>query len=185
MEKALAAMHQAGLRQTPVTLVYGPVGGETGLLLTCTREQHERVLGPITANYPQCSVSAVDDEAVRLGLSTWFVDLHLRPELFPILRHTQFDGALEADVTCSHGVKSFSAAKGFSVGDTDFETIFLYPNSHAGYYPGAKMLAIKVLFRKSDGPLLGAQVLGEDGVPKRIDSLAMALAHDLTLPNGK
>ncbi len=38
---------------------------------------------------------------------------------------------------------------------TDFEKIYLYPNSHAGYYPGAKMLAIKVLFRKSDGRLLG------------------------------
>jgi len=61
------------------------------------------------------------------------------------------------------------------LGDTDFEKIYLYPNSHAGYYPGAKMLAIKVLFRKSDGRLLGAQVLGEDGVPKRIDSFAMAI----------
>ena len=50
------------------------------------------------------------------------------------------------------------------LGDKDFEKIYLYPNSHAGYYPGAKMLAIKVLFRKSDGRLLGAQVLGEDGV---------------------
>jgi NADPH-dependent 2,4-dienoyl-CoA reductase/sulfur reductase-like enzyme/rhodanese-related sulfurtransferase len=61
------------------------------------------------------------------------------------------------------------------LGDKDFEKIYLYPNSHAGYYPGAKMLAIKVLFRKSDGRLLGAQVLGEDGVPKRIDSFAMAI----------
>jgi NADPH-dependent 2,4-dienoyl-CoA reductase/sulfur reductase-like enzyme len=51
------------------------------------------------------------------------------------------------------------------LGDTDYEKIFLYPNSHAGYYPGEKMLAIKVLFRKSDGRLLGAQVLGEDGFP--------------------
>ena len=42
------------------------------------------------------------------------------------------------------------------LGDQDYEKIYLYPNSHAGYYPGAKMLAIKVLFRKSDGRLLGA-----------------------------
>ena len=61
------------------------------------------------------------------------------------------------------------------LGQTDFEKIYLYPNSHAGYYPGAKTLAIKVLFQKSDGRLLGAQVLGEDGVPKRIDSFAMAI----------
>jgi rhodanese-related sulfurtransferase len=67
------------------------------------------------------------------------------------------------------------------IGDTDFETIFLYPNSHAGYYPGARMLAIKVLFRKSNGRLLGAQVLGEDGVPKRIDSFAMAIQMGCTI----
>jgi NADPH-dependent 2,4-dienoyl-CoA reductase/sulfur reductase-like enzyme len=67
------------------------------------------------------------------------------------------------------------------LGETDFEKIYLYPNSHAGYYPGAKYLAIKVLFRKSDGRLLGAQVLGEDGVPKRIDSFAMAIQMGCTI----
>ena len=60
-------------------------------------------------------------------------------------------------------------------GETDFEKIYLYQNSHAGYYPGAKMLAIKVLFRKSDGRLLGAQVLGEDGVAARVNAFAMAI----------
>ena len=67
------------------------------------------------------------------------------------------------------------------LGDTDFEKIYLYPNSHAGYYPGAKYLAMKVIFRKSDGRLLGAQVLGEDGVPKRIDSFAMAIQMGCTI----
>jgi len=67
------------------------------------------------------------------------------------------------------------------LGDQDFEKIYLYPNSHAGYYPGAKVLAIKAIFRKSDGRLLGAQVLGEDGVPKRIDSFAMAIQMACTI----
>jgi NADPH-dependent 2,4-dienoyl-CoA reductase/sulfur reductase-like enzyme/rhodanese-related sulfurtransferase len=67
------------------------------------------------------------------------------------------------------------------VGETDFEKIYLYPNSHAGYYPGAKYIAMKVIFRKSDGRLLGAQVLGEDGVPKRIDSFAMAIQAGFTI----
>jgi len=67
------------------------------------------------------------------------------------------------------------------LGDTDYEKIYLYPNSHAGYYPGARMLAIKVLFRKSDGRLLGAQVLGQDGVTKRIDSFAMAIQMGCTI----
>jgi NADPH-dependent 2,4-dienoyl-CoA reductase/sulfur reductase-like enzyme/rhodanese-related sulfurtransferase len=67
------------------------------------------------------------------------------------------------------------------LGDTDFEKIYLYPNSHAGYYPGAKYIAMKVIFRKSDGRLLGAQVLGEDGVAKRIDSFAMAIQMGCTI----
>ncbi|MCO6455410.1 MAG: FAD-dependent oxidoreductase [Pirellulaceae bacterium] len=58
------------------------------------------------------------------------------------------------------------------IGDTDYEKIYLYPNSHAGYYPGAKPIALKILFRKSDGRVLGALGLGEDNVDKRISTIA-------------
>jgi rhodanese-related sulfurtransferase len=68
-----------------------------------------------------------------------------------------------------------------ALGDTDYEKIYLYPNSHAGYYPGAKLLPMKVIFRKSNGLVLGAQVMGEDGVPKRIDSFAMAIQMGCTI----
>jgi NADPH-dependent 2,4-dienoyl-CoA reductase/sulfur reductase-like enzyme/rhodanese-related sulfurtransferase len=67
------------------------------------------------------------------------------------------------------------------LGETDYEKVYLYPNSHAGYYPGARILVTKLLFRKSDGKILGAQVLGEDGVPKRIDSFAMAIQMGCTI----
>ena len=67
------------------------------------------------------------------------------------------------------------------VGDHDYEKIYLYPNSHAGYYPGAKPIAMKVIFRKSDGRLLGAQAVGEDGVDKRISTLAMAIQMGATV----
>ena len=67
------------------------------------------------------------------------------------------------------------------LGDTDYEKIYLYPNSHAGYYPGAKPIAMKVLFRKSDGRLLGAQALGEDNVDKRISTLAALLQMGATI----
>jgi len=66
-------------------------------------------------------------------------------------------------------------------GDTDYEKIYLYPNSHAGYYPGAKPIAMKVIFRKSDGRLLGAQALGEDNVDKRISALAVAIQMGATI----
>ena len=67
------------------------------------------------------------------------------------------------------------------LGDCDFEKIYLYPNSHAGYYPGAKPIAMKIIFRKSDGRLLGAQAFGEDGVDKRISTLAMAIQMRATI----
>ena len=61
------------------------------------------------------------------------------------------------------------------LGQTDYEKIYLYPNSHAGYYPGAQYLAMKIIFRESDGRLLGAQAVGRDGVDKRIDAFATAI----------
>ena len=69
------------------------------------------------------------------------------------------------------------------LGDTDYEKVFLFPNSHAGYYPGAKMLGMKFLFRKSNGKVLGAQALGEDGpaVDKRISAFAMAIQLGATV----
>ena len=63
----------------------------------------------------------------------------------------------------------------------DYEKVYLFPNSHAGYYPGAKTIVLKVIFRKSDGRLLGAQALGKDGVEKRIDALAMAIQMGATV----
>ena len=67
------------------------------------------------------------------------------------------------------------------LGRKDFEKVYLFPNSHAGYYPGAKTIVLKVIFRKSDGRLLGAQALGMDGVEKRIDALAMAIQMGATV----
>lgn len=67
------------------------------------------------------------------------------------------------------------------VGKTDYEKIYLYPNSNAGYYPGATVIAMKVLFSKTDGRLLGAQAVGMNGVDKRISTLAMAIQMGATI----
>ena len=67
-------------------------------------------------------------------------------------------------------------------GDDDYEKVYLFPNSHAGYYPGAKPIALKFIFHKSDGRVLGAQALGEDGrVDKRISALAVAIQMGATI----
>jgi NADPH-dependent 2,4-dienoyl-CoA reductase/sulfur reductase-like enzyme/rhodanese-related sulfurtransferase len=69
------------------------------------------------------------------------------------------------------------------LGDKDHEKIYLFPNSHAGYYPGATPVGLKVIFRKLDGRLLGAQAVGVDGpaVDKRISELAMAIQMGATV----
>ena len=57
----------------------------------------------------------------------------------------------------------------------DVDTVILSPMSHAGYYPGGKMMTMKVVFEKGTYRLLGAQIVGYDGVDKRIDVLATAI----------
>lgn len=61
------------------------------------------------------------------------------------------------------------------------QVIHLHPGSHAGYYPGATMVSLKVLFDPETGKLLGAQGVGKDGVDKRIDVLATAIYAGLTV----
>ena len=55
------------------------------------------------------------------------------------------------------------------------ESVVLISSSHAGYYPGAKSMYVKVLFQPQSGDLLGAQIVGFDGVDKRIDVIATAI----------
>ncbi len=62
----------------------------------------------------------------------------------------------------------------------DVDTVLLSPMSHAGYYPGGKVMTMKVVFEKGTYRLLGAQIVGYEGVDKRIDVLATALRAGLT-----
>jgi len=59
--------------------------------------------------------------------------------------------------------------------------LYIHPSGHAGYYPGTAPMHIKVLFAPDDGRLLGAQVVGFDGVDKRIDVFATALAAGMSV----
>jgi len=57
----------------------------------------------------------------------------------------------------------------------DADSVILSPMSHAGYYPGGKLMTMKVVFEKETYRLLGAQIVGYEGVDKRIDVLATAI----------
>ncbi len=63
----------------------------------------------------------------------------------------------------------------------DFRKVYTHQNGHAAYFPGTAPLFLKVLFSPDDGKLLGGQVLGWDGVDKRIDVLAVALRAGMTV----
>lgn len=118
-----------------------------------------------------------------------------QPALIPLAGPANRQGRIAADVICGResrfrgvqgtavcGVFGLAAAStGASekalqrAGVTDFEKVYLHPAHHVGYYPGAKPIDLKLLFRKSDGRILGAQAVGEAGVARRIDVIATAL----------
>lgn len=62
-----------------------------------------------------------------------------------------------------------------------YQALHLHPASHASYYPGASPLALKVLYHAETGKLLGAQCVGQEGVDKRVDVLAVAMQSGLTV----
>ena len=62
----------------------------------------------------------------------------------------------------------------------DCDKVYLSPANHAGYYPGGSLMTMKVLFERKTYRLLGAQIVGREGVDKRIDVLATAIRAGLT-----
>lgn len=72
--------------------------------------------------------------------------------------------------------------KRLSARSINFQAIHTHPGSHAGYYPGAEQMALKLLVSKVNGEILGAQAVGKDGVDKRIDVIATAIRCGLPAP---
>jgi NADPH-dependent 2,4-dienoyl-CoA reductase/sulfur reductase-like enzyme/rhodanese-related sulfurtransferase len=63
-----------------------------------------------------------------------------------------------------------------------YQAIHTHPGSHAGYYPGAQTMSLKLLLDPTSGEILGAQGIGKDGVDKRIDVIATAIRGKITAP---
>ena len=103
-------------------------------------------------------------------------------------RATQFRGVQATAVVGVLGLTVASTGaseKGLRrAGVTDFDKVYLHAGQHAGYYPGASPIHLKLLFSVPDGRILGAQAVGREGVEKRIDVIATAIqfngtVHDL------
>jgi len=121
--------------------------------------------------------------------------------LLPLAGPANRQGRIAADAICGraaafHGTQGTAicgifdlavASTGASektlqrAGITDYEKIHLHAGSHAGYYPGAERVHLKLIFRIADGLILGAQAVGLAGVDKRIDVIAMAIQKGATV----
>jgi NADPH-dependent 2,4-dienoyl-CoA reductase/sulfur reductase-like enzyme/rhodanese-related sulfurtransferase len=122
-------------------------------------------------------------------------------ELIPLAGPANRQGRVAADAICGRESR-FASVQGTAVcgffgltvaltgatekalrraGVEDFKAAYLHPAHHAGYYPGAKPIHLKVLFRGSDGLVLGAQAVGDEGVERRIDVIAMAIQMGATV----
>ncbi len=94
-----------------------------------------------------------------------------RPSKFRGVQGTAIVGVFGLTVACTGATE-----KGLRrIGASNFTAIYLHPGHHAGYFPGAKPIHLKLLFSLDDGKVLGAQAVGQEGVDKRIDVLATAI----------
>ena len=95
MERALAAIHQAQRADEPIVFRYGTAADRVALFVEFADHLEELVTDPIAASYPNCTLATVPglDEPLP-GWTTYSAELELSPELFPILRHGQFEDLL-------------------------------------------------------------------------------------------
>ena len=121
--------------------------------------------------------------------------------LLPLAGPANRQGRIAADAICGrsaqfHGTQGTAicgifdlavASTGASekalvrAGVKGWDKVYVHAANHAGYYPGASRIHLKLIFRTSDGLILGAQAVGRAGVDKRIDVIAMALQKGGTI----
>jgi NADPH-dependent 2,4-dienoyl-CoA reductase/sulfur reductase-like enzyme/rhodanese-related sulfurtransferase len=98
--------------------------------------------------------------------------------------HHVYPGALGTSIVrvlhMAAGFSGLNSAQAAKAGLSFFSSVTVDPN-HAGYYPGSTPMMIKIIAEEGTGRLLGAQVVGQEGVDKRIDVLATAIAGRMTV----
>lgn len=151
-----------------------------------------RVDGRMRTSYP--GIFAVGDAVEVIDYVT------CQPTLVPLAGPANRQGRIAADAICGREVRYRGTQGTAVVGLFDlclamtgasektlrrleipFEKIYTHSADHAGYYPGAERISMKLLFNPKTGRLLGAQAVGRSGVDKRIDVLATAIQHQATV----
>ena len=122
------------------------------------------------------------------------------PSLIPLAGPANKQGRMVADNICGKN-RQFNGTQGTSIlkvfdltvamtgasektltkARIEYEKLYIHPANHVSYYPGAEQMNIKLLFSKPEGKVLGAQIIGSDGVDKRIDVFAVAIRAGLTV----
>jgi len=95
----------------------------------------------------------------------------------------RFKGSIGTSICKVFGLTAANAGaneKSLRKSGIEFRKIYINPYSHATYYPGAKQMHLKVIFRP-DGQMLGAQIIGTEGVKERIDVLAVAIQMKMSV----
>lgn len=158
-------------------------------------------LGPTGGIYVDENMLTSDPDIYAVGDVVEVKDfISGNPALIPLAGPANKQGRIAADNICGRNVK-YSGTQGTSIvkvfditvastGNTEkmlkksganYEKSFTHSPSHAGYYPGAIPMSIKLLFDKKDGKILGAQIVGYEGVDKRIDVIATAIRAKMTV----
>lgn len=99
-------------------------------------------------------------------------------------REFHYRGTLGTSICKVFGLTAASAGqneKSLRRQGLQYDKVYTHPGSHAGYYPDSQTMHIKLLFAPDSGRILGAQIVGQEGVDKRIDVLATALYAGLTV----
>lgn len=100
MRSILAAIQHASSRKQPVSLIVGRHSQQVGLYCRFPESLHSLIQGQFQAKYPDCTIELLDEDALSCPTEyeTWSMNLHLRPDLFPILRYQQFEDVIHNEV---------------------------------------------------------------------------------------
>ncbi|WP_275276585.1 FAD-dependent oxidoreductase [Escherichia coli] len=190
------ALSDGGFVQTDMVILAIGVKPENSLATLAGLEVGKR--GGICVN--ACMQTSIPD-IYAVGDAVETPDLVFQePANIPLAGPANRQGRIAADNMLDHhslyhGSQGTSICKVFSLSigsvganekqlkahGTRYEKVYVHAADHAGYYPGATMISLKLLFSPDTGKILGAQASGKKGVDKRIDVLAVAQRAGLTV----
>jgi rhodanese-related sulfurtransferase len=147
------------------------------------------------------SMRTSDPHIFAVGDAVEVIDfVNGKPTMIPLAGPANRQARIAADVICGktstfRGTQGTAILKVFdltaaSTGNSEkllerhgvpFRASFTHPPSHSGYYPGAEVMAMKLIFSPEDGKVLGAQIVGGEGVDKRIDVIATAIRGGMSV----